>query len=140
MGMDPYRERVAGNRKRFADLCPLLLLNRKSAQFIGAMCPGGREYPLDGFRGNIIVSGEQLKPWEEETWREISVTGLDGDVRLKKIKECVRCMVPCRDSQTGKVLFKDDPTLMWKVLKKTFPRKYDDPEWGSWGHAPLFGV
>ena len=32
-------------------------------------------------------------------------------------------------------LFQGDLLKLWKVLKKAFPDKHDDPEWGSWSGA-----
>ena len=131
---DEYHARFAGNARRFADFAPLLLANRSSARFVGTRCAGdGAEYPIRSFRANVIV--DVAPAWTEEAWAEIAV----GGVALRKIKECPRCTVPCRDEATGRYLFEGDALRLWKVLKAAFPRKYADPEWGSWAGA-YFGV
>lgn len=135
-----YSERVIGNAKHFADMAPLLLASRSSARFTGELC-GNMAYPVESFRANIVVDGLDLQPWEEETWRHVDIVSPSGEsVRLTKIKECIRCTVPCRDASTGRFLFSDRPLLLWRVLKRCFPRKFEDPEWGSWAGGPFFGV
>ena len=132
---DEYHARFAGNARKFADFAPLLLANRASARFVGARCASRSfaEYPIGSFRANVIV--DVAPAWAEEAWAEVSV----GGVALRKIKECPRCTVPCRDEATGRYLFEGDALRLWKVLKAAFPRKYADPEWGSWAGA-YFGV
>merc|ERR1712150_277754 len=51
----------------------------------------------------------------------------------------VRCTVPCRDHATGAWLFPDDMLKLWKELKKVFPEKAKNPDWGSWAGV-CFGV
>jgi len=131
-----YAARFKENQKRFADFAPLLLVNRASAAFVGARGgarTGEESYPIDSFRGNIVVQTERA--WIEETWKCIDV----GGVTLNKIKECPRCTVPCRDEMTGDFVFPNEKLLLWKLLRTAFPRKNSDSEWGTWA-GPFFGV
>jgi len=131
-----YETRFKDNEKRFADFAPLLLVNRASATFVGER-GGKREgeaaYPIGSFRGNIVVHAEAA--WAEESWSQIEV----GGVTLRKIKECPRCTVPCRDETTGGFVFPEDKMRLWRLLRKAFPAKNADAEWGSWA-GPFFGV
>mmetsp|Transcript_41253 Transcript_41253/g.131115 ORF Transcript_41253/g.131115 Transcript_41253/m.131115 type:complete len:383 (+) Transcript_41253:88-1236(+) len=133
-----YRLRFEGNARRFADFAPLLVVSRDSARFVSERCPdGGEPYPVRSFRGNIVVEGAPA--WAEETWRKIEIRGADAPLVLWKLKECPRCTVPCRDQSTGGWVFPKDALRLWKVLRKAFPGKNRDPEWGIWA-GPFFGV
>lgn len=140
---DPeYKSRLKGNRKRFSDFAPLLLVTRPSCRFIAQRCEGfeGELYPVQSMRGNLVVDG--CEAWAEECWKQIVIrsSGSDGDtVPLMKIKECPRCTSPCRDQTTGDWVFPGDMLKLWRVLGKAFPRKKADPEWGSWA-GPFCGV
>jgi hypothetical protein len=127
-----YKARFEGNYRRLSDFAPFLLVSESSARFLVNQCEGD-EYPTRSFRGNIIVDGKGLEPWAEETWAKIEISSEKHDTLvLHTIKQCPRCTVPCRDQTTGKFLFQADPLKLWKVLKAIFPRKFHDPEWGSW--------
>jgi len=140
---ESYRNRLSGNARRFADFAPFHLINKASARWVGAETHSGDSYPTRSFRANLIVGGE-AEPWVEETWRTIQVvhtskSGRNTVVTFSKIKDTPRCTVPCRDQQTGNFLFPKDSVLLWKVLRKAFPAKAKDPEWGAW-RGPFFGV
>jgi MOSC domain len=139
---DPvYEARFAGNYRRLSDFAPLLLVSQSSARFVAKQCQADC-YPTVSFRGNIVVDG--APPWAEETWAELDVVasssstdqnGAAPPLRLHTIKQCPRCTVPCRDQTTGEFLFPNEKFKLWNVLKKAFPRKSTDPEWGSWAGA-----
>jgi hypothetical protein len=141
-----YAARFKGQRRRFADFAPFLLVNRASARDLAARA-GVDTYPIRSFRGNIVVEAGGDGAWAEEGWSEIEIRGDAGGapgraprkLRLRKIKECPRCTVPCRDETTGRFLFPGRSTLLWKVLGRAFPRKRHDPEWGLW-EGVFFGV
>lgn len=144
-----YKQRFAGNTKRFSDFAPLLLVSSASARVVGEHCdPDAGTYPIESARGNIVVGGP-VAPWVEETWGQIRIVPLQAGgastasaangLALRKIKECPRCTIPCRDPLTGDWLHPTDYLRLWKVLRKLFPRKDKDPEWGTWG-GPFFGV
>ena len=142
--------RMVGNSRRFADFAPFLLANKTSASFV-AKRAGIESYPVEPFRANIILATR--KPWAEETWKSLTIhaktrrraqeNGASDDstalLTMSKIKECPRCTVPCRDGVSGNFLFPSDKLLLWRVLKKAFPTKFSDPEWGTWSGA-FFGV
>mmetsp|Transcript_38223 Transcript_38223/g.109159 ORF Transcript_38223/g.109159 Transcript_38223/m.109159 type:complete len:377 (-) Transcript_38223:193-1323(-) len=134
--------RFAGNAKQFADFAPLHLVNEASARFVSEQSGESEPYPIRLFRANLVVGGPSA--WAEESWAKIEVhPGEHSDdhapVLLRKVKEVARCNVPCRDQVTGGWLFPDDTLRLWKVLRKAFPRKDSDPDWGSWA-GPFFGV
>jgi len=136
-----YKERFAGNYRQFSDFAPFLLVNQQSERFLASVA-GLESYPIASFRGNIVVRSDGA--WEEEAWAVVDVCSPTSAratpaLTLRKIKECPRCNVPCRDELTGKFLFPDDSLKLWKVLKHVFPLKAGDPEWGNWAGV-FFGV
>ncbi|KAJ1447047.1 hypothetical protein M885DRAFT_544242 [Pelagophyceae sp. CCMP2097] len=134
----------AGSR-RFQDFAPLLLVSAKSAADVdalsakqGATRNGDAAYPIDAFRGNVVITG--VKAWDEEAWPACDVVRGGAIVAtLRKLKECPRCTIPCRDPQSGAFLFPGDSLRLWKVLGAAFPKKAKDAEWGAWA-GPYFGV
>jgi uncharacterized protein YcbX len=52
------------------------------------------------FRPNIVVKGVS-KPWDEDNWGNILVTGRSNSMRLSVVKPCSRCQVPNIDPTTG---------------------------------------
>ena len=77
----------------------------------------------------------------QESWTRVRLVAAGGDssLALRKIKECPRCTVPCRDGMSGGWVFPEQKLRLWSVLKKAFPLKAIDPEWGTWA-GPFFGV
>jgi uncharacterized protein len=65
----------------------------------------GLEHPMTRFRPNIVVDGENLVAWEEDSWIIFAVRPNNVCVRqpllLRGIKRCARCMVTTTDQQTG---------------------------------------
>jgi uncharacterized protein YcbX len=138
--------RFAGNARKFSDFAPFLLVNQTSADEVGRLISGSRApsgpaaYPIGVFRGNLVVRAST--PWAEETWARVTIrSSADGTplLSLRKIKECPRCTVPCRDGRSGAWLYTEEKLKLWKVLKKAFPAKFSDPQWGTWAGA-FFGV
>ena len=120
---------------RFQDFAPFLIASEASARHLSELA--GVTYPIEPFRASIIVDGDEISAWEEETWRTVAV---GADVLLTKIKECPRCTVPCRSPVTGEYLFPGSEKLkLWKTLKKAFPGKAGDAEWSTW-KGVFFGV
>eukprot|EP01060_Flectonema_neradi_P037720 TRINITY_DN7676_c0_g1_i1.p1 TRINITY_DN7676_c0_g1~~TRINITY_DN7676_c0_g1_i1.p1 ORF type:complete len:375 (+),score=61.32 TRINITY_DN7676_c0_g1_i1:45-1169(+) len=129
-----------GDGVAFQDYAPFLMTSSSSCRDLDAKM-GTKGYPVLSFRGSIVVDG--CDPWEEETWTEFKV----GPYLFRKIKECPRCSIPCRDQTTGEFVFSKSgfdgvrasslfPTM---TLRKMFPAKAADAEWGIW-KGPFMGV
>lgn len=149
LALPDYQNRVRpGDRIRFQDFAPFLLTNESSiADLNGQM--GTQSYSLRCFRPSIVVQDTGGDAWAEESWLRVGV-GIGGggeELELVKIKECPRCTVPTRDQDTGEYVFKTKEFEGVKggllhataTLKKTFPHKAADDEWGTWKGA-FFGV
>ncbi|KAJ9457406.1 Molybdenum cofactor sulfurase [Diplonema papillatum] len=139
--MDAFGAR-AGDGAAFHDFAPFLLISEASCRDTAERM-GLAMYPPESMRASIMVSG--CAAWEEEEWLSFDV----GGCRFRKIKECPRCSVPCRNQATGDYVFAGSPPkrdgvagskLQLQVtLGKVFPKKAKDPEWGSWA-GPVMGV
>lgn len=95
----PVKEacRVAGATTEvgFADAFPLLVVSEPSLTELNTHLE--QPVPINRFRGNIVVSGEELDPYDEDYWREIKV----GDLTMFVVRACARCPVPNTDQSTG---------------------------------------
>jgi hypothetical protein len=94
-------------------------------------------YPMQPFRPSIVLTGLSAdNAWAEETWLSFEAAG----VEFRRLKECPRCTVPCRDQKTGGFVVSKYPLLPTAVLTKAWPVKRKAfPEWGSW-QGPIFGT
>ncbi|WP_459614627.1 MOSC domain-containing protein [Bordetella sp. 2513F-2] len=83
----------------FADGFPLLVANQASLEELNARlaAKGVAPVPMDRFRPNIVVQGEDWAAYEEDHTAMITV----GGARLALVKPCTRCTIPDIDQATG---------------------------------------
>ncbi|XP_048212552.1 mitochondrial amidoxime reducing component 2-like [Perognathus longimembris pacificus] len=83
---------------------------------------------MEHFRPNIVVTG--CAAFEEDTWEELVI----GDVELKKVLCCSRCVMTTVDPDTG--------IIDWKEPLETLKsyRLCDPSERHLYKSSPLFGV
>lgn len=79
----------------FADAFPLLIVSQASLAELNTHLDD--PVTIDRFRGNIVVSGNDLEPYEEDYWREVRV----GELSVFVVRACARCPVPNTDQTTG---------------------------------------
>ena len=77
----------------FADGFPLLLISESSLADLNARLTV--PVAMKRFRPNLVVKG--CEPFAEDSWKEISVSG----VTLHVVKPCERCSIPTVDPETG---------------------------------------
>ncbi|CAN8072973.1 unnamed protein product [Agarophyton chilense] len=99
----------------FADGFPLLLVTERSRESVRKHA----EIPalaMERFRPNVVIDGNNMKPFEENNWAEITV----GDTAFKVPKPCDRCQVPRIDQSTGTPdsLPNKQPTAALRTLTK----------------------
>jgi uncharacterized protein YcbX/thiol-disulfide isomerase/thioredoxin len=118
---------------RFQDMAPLHLASEDSLR---ALCAAMQldSYPIAAFRPNIVVKGNA--PWSEEDWGSFSV----NYISFRGWKRCPRCTVPSRDPTNGSVIVAGDMMRAQKMLRKLFPAKCVDAEWGEEWQGPSFGA
>lgn len=82
-----------GDRVSYADGYPLLLTSEASLADLNRRLD--TPVPMDRFRANLVIDGEGA--FAEDDWRRIRV----GDVELRVVKPCARCVVITTDQRTG---------------------------------------
>jgi uncharacterized protein YcbX len=92
---DRYRRPDASNRVGFADGHPLLLATEPSLARLNAEME--ESVPMDRFRPNIVVDGEELAAYDEDFWMRIRV----GELEAYVVKASDRCVIPDVDQRTA---------------------------------------
>jgi uncharacterized protein YcbX len=92
-----YRDPSASNQVGFADGHSLLLTTDASLQALNNELE--TPVPMNRFRPNIVVSGDDLEPYDEDFWTKIKVSGVSAFV----VKACDRCAIPDVDQSTAEV-------------------------------------
>jgi uncharacterized protein YcbX len=77
----------------FADGFPLLLIGQASLQDLSGKV--GRPLEMLRFRPNLVIEGSEA--FAEDGWKRIRI----GDVELRVVKPCSRCIMTTVDPQTG---------------------------------------
>ncbi len=77
----------------FTDGFPILVLSRASIADLSRRV--GRPLPPERFRANLLLGG--LEPYAEDDIREIDL----GEVTLRLVKPCTRCVITTTDQATG---------------------------------------
>ncbi len=85
----------ATTRLGFADGFPLLIVSEASLSELNTHL--SEPIGIDRFRGNIIISGDNLEPYDEDYWRELRI----GQLTVFIVRACARCPVPNTDQATG---------------------------------------
>ena len=88
----PKHGGTEGDSVGFNDQAPILIISEASLNDLNRRI--GEEFHMDRFRPNIVVSG--CKAYEEDSWKIIQV----GEVRLRIIQQCERCVFTTIDPVT----------------------------------------
>lgn len=98
----------------FADGFPLLVANQASLDDLNQrlVAKGVEPVPMDRFRPNIVLEGEDWAAFEED----VTVTVDFGHVRVALVKPCTRCSVPDVDQSTA--VPRQEPGLTLAAYRK----------------------
>jgi len=133
----PFRlQRLAVNGQdsiRFQDMAPVHLANQASLVDL-AQRMGVESYPVQCFRPNVVVTGAHA--WQEELWDRFCI----GSISFRGWKPTPRCTVPTRNQSTGDFQIPKNKALVTVTLRKHWPKKCVDEEWGQEWQGPSFGV
>jgi len=77
----------------FADGFPFLVTNQASLEDLAARLPDYGD--MRRFRPNVVIEGGAA--WEEDAWQTLGL----GDVRVRTVKPCSRCIMTTVDPDTG---------------------------------------
>jgi len=103
-----------GDRTAFSDGFPFLLLSEASLEDLNIRIQQGNSsqqaIEMRQFRPNIVVSG--CEAFAEDDWSKIQI----GDMILRVVKPCSRCVIPSIDPNTG--IRADEPLQTLKTYRK----------------------
>ncbi|BCJ64191.1 MOSC domain-containing protein [Polymorphospora rubra] len=89
------------DRVSFADRYPMLVTNTASLDALNSLLREAGDIegplPMNRFRANLVVSGAD--PWAEDDW--IGRRLRFGNVVMRAVKACARCLVTTIDQETG---------------------------------------
>ena len=91
----------AAPKVSLTDGFPILIVSEASLEELNRRIQSKGKKPIEmsRFRPNIVVKGPTGKPFEEDTWRVISINGVIFHI----VKGCPRCKQSCTDQATGRV-------------------------------------
>ncbi|GAC1313060.1 MAG: MOSC domain-containing protein [Chloroflexota bacterium] len=92
--VDPEYAVSPDNEVGFADAYPILVLSEESVEDLNSRLD--QPLPMNRFRPNIVVRGWG-SPYGEDTWSDIAI----GDVQLRPVKACARCIIMTTDQSSG---------------------------------------
>ncbi|XP_026978033.1 mitochondrial amidoxime-reducing component 1 isoform X2 [Sagmatias obliquidens] len=119
---DPFRPT---DQIPYSDASPFLILSEASLADLNSRLE--KKVKATNFRPNIIISGCGV--YAEDSWNELRI----GDVELKRVMACSRCILTTVDPDTG-VMSRKEPL---ETLKSY--RLCDPSERKLYGKSPLFG-
>jgi uncharacterized protein YcbX len=79
----------------FTDGFPILVCNRASLEYLNSLMP--EPVPMERFRPNLVLHG--LPPFAEDHIESLRI----GDVSLRLVKPCTRCVITSTDQRTGEL-------------------------------------
>lgn len=103
--VDPVYAGDDGHGTRFTDGYPVLVTTTGSLRALGL------DLPMNRFRPSIVIDTPDA--WMEDAWDRIAI----GDVELRLVKPCGRCVVTTIDQDTG-VGGKEPLTTLAHLRKK----------------------
>ncbi|XP_026930806.1 mitochondrial amidoxime-reducing component 1 isoform X1 [Acinonyx jubatus] len=109
----------------YSDASPFLILSEASLADLNSRLE--KKVKVANFRPNIVISGCGV--YAEDSWDELLI----GDVILKRVTACSRCILTTVDPDTG-VMSRKEPL---ETLKSY--RLCDPSEQKLYGKSPLFG-
>ncbi|MFK0088370.1 MOSC domain-containing protein [Pseudomonas sp. NPDC090755] len=98
------------DRVAFADGFPLLLIGQASLDDLVQKV--GRPLEMLRFRPNLVVEGAE--PFAEDGWKRIRI----GELELRVIKPCERCILTTIDPQTGERSPDREPLTTLKTYRQ----------------------
>ncbi|KAF5914050.1 hypothetical protein HPG69_010209 [Diceros bicornis minor] len=109
----------------YPDASPFLILSEASLADLNSRLE--KKVKATNFRPNIVISGCGV--FAEDSWNELLI----GDVELKRVMACSRCILTTVDPDTG-IMDRKEPL---ETLKSY--RLCDPAEQKLYGKSPLFG-
>uniref|UniRef100_A0A8C5JTW6 Mitochondrial amidoxime reducing component 1 n=1 Tax=Jaculus jaculus TaxID=51337 RepID=A0A8C5JTW6_JACJA len=109
----------------YSDVSPFLVVSEASLADLNSRLE--KKVTESNFRANIVISG--CGAYAEDSWSQVLI----GDVELKRVMACSRCILTTVDPDTG-VMDRKEP-----LDTLTSYRLCDPSEQKLYGSKPLFG-
>lgn len=100
-----------GDQVGFADGYPLLLIGQASLDDVSTRV--GRPMEMLRFRPNLVIEGGDA--FAEDGWKRLRI----GDVELRVVKPCSRCILTTIDPKTGERSADREPFATLEAYRKT---------------------
>ncbi|ORY85466.1 hypothetical protein BCR37DRAFT_377137 [Protomyces lactucae-debilis] len=120
----------------FADFLPVLVASLKSLEDLNQRLADAKTaeerspVTIRRFRPNIVIDGDALEAWSEDSWKCISFSTKEGRALTLDLTEiCLRCLVPNVDPESG-VKNKHEPWDTAMSYRRIVPSKRYKPAFG----------
>jgi uncharacterized protein YcbX len=104
----------AGDQVSFADGFPLLVTTVESLDELNRHL--GAPITMARFRPNLVIAGA-LAAFAEDGWQIVRI----GDVRMRVVKPCTRCVITTQDPDSGEVVEKMEPLRTLRAMGRVMP-------------------
>ena len=99
-----------GDHTAFSDGFPVLLISQASLDDLNGRMKD--PVPMARFRPNIVVSG--CDAFAEDDWQQLQI----GELNLRIVKPCCRCVIPSIDIETGERSQNHEPTKTLSTYRR----------------------
>jgi uncharacterized protein YcbX len=113
-----------GDEVSFADGYPLLVTTMESLDALNGQL--GHPITMARFRPNLVIAGAPAA-FAEDHWRTLCI----GDVTLRVVKPCTRCVITTQDPDSGEVFEKMEPLRTLKAMGRVTPGPRAEPIFGQ---------
>jgi uncharacterized protein YcbX len=114
----------------FSNEGALLVTSEVSVRSLDSRLSDGEKVVQEKFRPSIVLSGEDIEPWDEDFWAELEV--VPSGIRILLTSNCARCVTINMDLDTGRVSEGESGKLLKKLQSD---RRIDKGQ--KW--VPIFG-
>lgn len=113
-----------GDQVSFADGFPLLVTVVESLDALNRALAS--PVTMARFRPNLVIAGAP-GAFAEDGWQALRI----GDVTLRVVKPCTRCVITTQDPDSGEVVTKMEPLRTLKAMGRVMPGPRPEPIFGQ---------
>jgi len=113
-----------GDQVSFADGFPLLVTVVESLDALNRALAS--PVTMARFRPNLVIAGAP-GAFAEDGWQALRI----GDVTLRVVKPCTRCVITTQDPDSGEVVTKMEPLRTLMAMGRVMPGPRPEPIFGQ---------
>jgi hypothetical protein len=113
-----------GDQVSFADGFPLLVTTVESLDALNRAL--AHTITMARFRPNLVIAGAPAA-FAEDGWHVLRI----GQVRLRVVKPCTRCVITTQDPDSGEVVETMEPLRTLKAMGRVMPGPRPEPIFGQ---------